>query len=76
MVIKHFWKDTWCGSVALKELFPYLYSLETNEDCLVFDKVNDDVDHNSRWMMLNRVQWIPLKVNCFVWMMLKNRILI
>ncbi|XP_071704208.1 uncharacterized protein [Rutidosis leptorrhynchoides] len=35
-----FWKDNWCGSACLKDLFPRLYMLESNKDAMVSDRIS------------------------------------
>ncbi|GKB12598.1 RNA-directed DNA polymerase, eukaryota, partial [Tanacetum coccineum] len=39
-----FWKDAWCKEgIRLKDLFPRLFALENNKDCLIVD----------RWKLIN-----------------------
>ncbi|GKD31483.1 hypothetical protein Tco_1242261 [Tanacetum coccineum] len=39
-----FWKDVWCKEgIRLKDLFPRLFALENNKDCLIVD----------RWKLIN-----------------------
>ncbi|GKE15255.1 hypothetical protein Tco_1422832 [Tanacetum coccineum] len=34
-----FWEDTWCGDHALKSLFPRIYMLDTDRQCMVKNRV-------------------------------------
>lgn len=45
-----FWKDTWCSNVPLKDLFPNLYVVELNKDCLLVDKVENPTEEDVRWL--------------------------
>lgn len=48
-----FWKDSWCGEVAFKDMFPNLYSKEVDKDCLVANRVTrrgeNDLNLNWNW---------------------------
>lgn len=35
-----FWKDKWCDSLALKELFSDLYRIESHKDYMVKDRIH------------------------------------
>lgn len=132
-----FWKDKWCGNDAFKNVFPDLYKVESDKNCLVAARVSAvqggsvgwcwkrrlrngietkelevlhdilrdiqlrEVSDSWKWAadpsghftvrsircLLNQnrldnrlgvdfkwVNWVPIKVNCFAWRLLCNRI--
>ena len=134
----YFWKDKWCDSVVLKDVFPELYRIEMQKNCMVSNRIqNKGLDgihgqwsgnlrrgreatslsylnkkvvgmvltciddswvwkgnetggftvQNLRNLMATAEEvsntfpfhwegWAPLKVNCFVWCLCLNRILL
>ena len=46
-----FWSDRWNGTTPLKLLFPDLFAIETNKNCVVADRMGQSIN--------GRVNWIP-----------------
>nr|GEX18532.1 RNA-directed DNA polymerase, eukaryota [Tanacetum cinerariifolium] len=43
-----FWSDVWIGDIQLSCLFPRLFALESNKDCLVAEKLHGSLDDSFR----------------------------
>ncbi|GJQ93572.1 RNA-directed DNA polymerase, eukaryota [Tanacetum coccineum] len=68
-----FWDDTWLNDTPLRQLFPWLYTLENRKQITVADKLKDTSLSGSfrryprggfptRW-----VKVVPIKINIFAW---------
>ncbi|KAL7604826.1 hypothetical protein Lser_V15G20393 [Lactuca serriola] len=44
-----YWKDSWCGDGVLKDVFPNLYAVENNKNCLVMDKIKTEAHMNVQY---------------------------
>nr|GFB29710.1 hypothetical protein [Tanacetum cinerariifolium] len=42
------WRDVWIGDIQLSCLFPWLFALESNKDCLVVEKLHGSLDDSFR----------------------------